>query len=149
MVVMYLFSIESSVIEIYQGLLNVTWYNINSPLCMLANATATEVGKWLSAINVLPLSFLDTSQNNDWLRAGRPRGRSSSPSMVKNFLFSMSFRPDLGPTQPPIQWVLGALSLGVEWQGHEADHSPPTSVKVKKLWTYTSAPPCLHGVVLN
>jgi hypothetical protein len=30
----------------------------------------------------------------------------------------------LGPTQPPIQWVLEALSLGVKQPGHEADHSP-------------------------
>jgi hypothetical protein len=38
----------------------------------------------------------------------------------------------LGPTQPPIQWVPGALSLGVKWPGHEPDHSPQSSVKVKK-----------------
>jgi hypothetical protein len=31
----------------------------------------------------------------------------------------------LGPTQPPIQWVPGALSLGVKRPGREADHSPP------------------------
>jgi hypothetical protein len=31
----------------------------------------------------------------------------------------------MGPTQPPIQWVPGALSLGVKWPRHEADHSPP------------------------
>jgi len=29
----------------------------------------------------------------------------------------------LGPTQPPIQWILWALSLGEKWPGHEADHS--------------------------
>jgi hypothetical protein len=46
---------------------------------------------------------------SDWLRAGRPRGRSSSPGMVKNFHFTSS-RPALGSTQPPIQWVPGALS---------------------------------------
>jgi hypothetical protein len=33
------------------------------------------------------------------------------------FLFSTASRPVLGPTQPPIQWVLGALSLGVKWPG--------------------------------
>jgi hypothetical protein len=36
----------------------------------------------------------------DWLRAGRQRGRSSSPGRVKNFFFSTSSRPPLGPTQP-------------------------------------------------
>jgi len=27
---------------------------------------------------------------------------------------------DLELTQPPIQWIPGALSLGVKWPGHEA-----------------------------
>jgi hypothetical protein len=25
--------------------------------------------------------------------------------------------------------------------GHDADHSPPASAKVKKMWIYTSTPP--------
>jgi hypothetical protein len=37
----------------------------------------------------------------------------------------------LRPTQPPIQWVPGALSMGVKWPGRESDHSPPSSAKVK------------------
>jgi hypothetical protein len=41
------------------------------------------------------------------------------------FLFDTMSRPALGLTQPPIQWVPGALSLEVKWLGHEADHSPP------------------------
>jgi len=36
----------------------------------------------------------------------------------------------LGPTQPPIQWVPRALSLGVKRPGREADHSPPSSAEV-------------------
>jgi hypothetical protein len=64
---------------------------------------------------------------NDWLRAGRPRGRSSSPGAGKNFHFSMSSRPTMGPTQPPIEWVPGAISPGVKRPGSEADHSRPTS----------------------
>jgi hypothetical protein len=55
----------------------------------------------------------------------------------------------LGSTQPPIQWVPGALSTGVNRPGREADHSPPTSAEVKKMWIYTSTPIRLHGVVLN
>jgi hypothetical protein len=33
----------------------------------------------------------------------------------------------VGTTQPPIQWVPGALSLRVKRPGHEADHSPSTA----------------------
>jgi len=47
------------------------------------------------------------------------------------FLFSTVSKLDLGPTQPPIQWVLEALSGGLKQPVHEADHSPPSSAKVK------------------
>jgi hypothetical protein len=29
----------------------------------------------------------------------------------------------------------------VKWPGQEADHSPPSSAKVKNAWSYTSTPP--------
>jgi hypothetical protein len=45
------------------------------------------------------------------------------------------------PTQPPIQWVPGSLSLGVTRSGREAGHSLPSSAKVKNAWSYTSSPP--------
>jgi hypothetical protein len=32
----------------------------------------------------------------------------------------------------------GGSFPGVKRQGHEADHSPPTSAEVKKMWIYTS-----------
>jgi hypothetical protein len=63
------------------------------------------------------------------------------PVKVKNFLFFTSSRPALGPTQPPIQWVPGALSQGVKPPGREADHSLSASAEVKKTWIYTSTPP--------
>jgi hypothetical protein len=46
----------------------------------------------------------------------------------------------LGPTQPPIQWGLGAFSLGVKRPGSEADHSPPSSAEAKNAWSFTSIP---------
>jgi hypothetical protein len=51
-----------------------------------------------------------------------------------NFTFTSSTASGtaLWPTQPPIQWVLGALSLTVKWPGREADHSPPSNAKVKE-----------------
>jgi hypothetical protein len=65
------------------------------------------------------------------------------------FLFSTASRTALGPTQPPIQWVPGALSLGVKRPGRKADHSPP-SAEVKNAWSYTSTPPIrLHGEALS
>jgi hypothetical protein len=33
------------------------------------------------------------------------------------------------------------LSPWVKRDGHEADHSPPTSPEIKKMWIYTSTPP--------
>jgi hypothetical protein len=48
------------------------------------------------------------------------------------FLFTTTSRMALGPTQPPIQWVQGAHSLGVKWPGCEADHSSPSSAKIKE-----------------
>jgi hypothetical protein len=56
------------------------------------------------------------------------------------FLFSTASRTALGPTQPPLQWVAGALSLGVKRPGRETDHSPPSTAEVKNAWSYTSAP---------
>jgi hypothetical protein len=49
--------------------------------------------------------------------------------------------PALGPTQPPIQWVTGALYLGVKQPVSEADHTPHSSAEVKNAWSYTSIPP--------
>jgi hypothetical protein len=48
------------------------------------------------------------------------------------FLFTAASRTALGPTQPPIQWVPGALSLEAKRPGREADHSPPSSAEVKE-----------------
>jgi len=45
------------------------------------------------------------------------------PVGAGNFYFYTVFRPALGPTQPPIQWLLGILSLGVKRTGRKADHS--------------------------
>jgi hypothetical protein len=46
----------------------------------------------------------------------------------------------MGFAQPPIQWVPRAPSPEVKRPGNEADHSPPASAEVKKIWIYTSTP---------
>jgi hypothetical protein len=50
----------------------------------------------------------------------------------------------LGPTQPPIRWVLGGpLSPGVKRPGREADNSTPISSEVENAWIYTTTSPCV------
>jgi hypothetical protein len=84
----------------------------------------------------------ECSWYSNWLRAGRLRGQSSSPSRVSNFLFTSS-KLALGSIQPPIQWVPGTPSPGVKRSGHEA-------AKVrKKVDLYIHSPICIHDVVLN
>jgi hypothetical protein len=58
-------------------------------------------------------------------------------------IFTSPCRPDglWGPPNLLSNGYWGALSPGVKRQGREADHSPPTSAGVKKMWIYTSSPP--------
>jgi hypothetical protein len=71
-------------------------------------------------------------------------------SFVGIFLFTTASRPALGPTQPPIQWVLWSVSLGIKRPGREADHTPASSVEIKNAWSCTSTLLIYpHGVVLS
>jgi hypothetical protein len=72
------------------------------------------------------------------LRAGRSGVRSRQ--WLGIFLFTTVSRQALGPTQSPIQWVPGALSLLVKRPVRETGHSPPSSAEVKNAWSYTSTP---------
>jgi hypothetical protein len=66
------------------------------------------------------------------------------------FLFTTASRLAPGPTQPPIQWVPGALSLVVKWPCCEADPSPQSSAEIKNVWSCTST--CtirLHCMMLS
>jgi hypothetical protein len=84
------------------------------------------------------------------------------PADAGIFLLATGSRPALEPTQPPIQWVPGALSPGVKRPGREADHKRSCSAEIKNAWIYTSTVPYvfmawylikhkmrLHGVVLS
>jgi hypothetical protein len=88
-----------------------------------------------------------------WYTAGLRAGCSGVrvPAGVGNVsLHHTASRPVLGPTQPPIQRVPVALSLGVKRPVCEADHLPPSSAEIKNAWSYTSTLPVrLHRVVLS
>jgi hypothetical protein len=70
-----------------------------------------------------------------WYSAGIRAGWSGVlfPPGAGNFIFITASRPALRPTQPPIQWVPGDVSLGVMQSGCESDHSPPSSAEVKNV----------------
>jgi hypothetical protein len=62
--------------------------------------------------------------------------------LLGRFLLTTASRSALGPAQPPIRWVLGALSLGVK--------QPPSSAEDKNAWRYNSTHPIrLNSVVLS
>jgi hypothetical protein len=44
-------------------------------------------------------------------------------------------------SSPNLLSSTGALSPGIKRPGREADHSPPASAEVKKLWNYTTTTP--------
>jgi len=69
--------------------------------------------------------------------AGRAQWYSTGQGL-EIFLFTTVSRPVLEPTQFPIQWLPGALSLGVKRPEQKVDHSPPSSAEVKNTWCYTS-----------
>jgi len=64
------------------------------------------------------------------------------------FLITIASTPALRPSQPPIQWVPGALSLRVKRLGREADHTPLSSAEVKGVELYIHSPILLHGMEL-
>jgi hypothetical protein len=62
-----------------------------------------------------------------------------SPGRVKNFLHV--FQTGCGAHPVSYSMGIGGSFPGVKRQGLEADHSPPTSAEVKKIWIYTSTLP--------
>jgi hypothetical protein len=57
--------------------------------------------------------------------------------------FSLPYNIQTGFGDHPASYLTGTggVSLRVKWQGHEADHSPPSSAEVKNG---KSIPPLLH-----
>jgi hypothetical protein len=81
-----------------------------------------------------------------WPGCGLPDPGFECQQKLEIFLFSKLSKLVLGPTQPPIQGVLGFFPRG-KTVGLEVDHSPASSAEVKNERSYTSTPPiCHHGV---
>jgi hypothetical protein len=70
---------------------------------------------------------------------GLPRNSVSTPGNAK------ALRLDLALTQPLIQWVSTSLLPGTERQGHEANHSLPSSPEVKNGNSYRPTSPIPEG----
>jgi len=51
------------------------------------------------------------------------------------------YRTALRPTQPRIQCVTRALSMGIKQPRREADHSPHLLAEIKNEWSYVSPLP--------
>jgi len=84
------------------------------------------------------------------LKAGQWRYWIVILGMARDFIFFIVSRPALQPIQPPIQWVWGPLLKSKKRVGQVANHSPPSSAKVKSTWSFTSTYSIyLHGMVLN
>jgi hypothetical protein len=66
-------------------------------------------------------------------------GWSSSSGGGKIFRFFISSSPTLEPTQLPIEWEGGSIT-GVKQRAREVDCLPPTSVKVKEMWSIHQLP---------
>jgi hypothetical protein len=85
------------------------------------------------------------------LRVERSRSRGSSVVRGKK-LFSITCRPALGPTEPPIQWVPAAIFLAVRRLECEANYSIASSAGLWRrnkflapTWNWTSAvQPVVH-----
>jgi hypothetical protein len=78
--------------------------------------------------------------------------RVQFPVWLRIFLFTTMSRMALGPTQLPIHWVPGALSMVVKWPGHEADHLPLSSAEIKEwveLYLYSPNAPSWCGAQLK
>jgi hypothetical protein len=71
----------------------------------------------------------------------RYRLRFDSPQWKRIFPLTFVFRPALGSTQPPVQWVPGSFPGGKARTRSDADHSPPSSAEVVNEYSYIPSPP--------
>jgi hypothetical protein len=69
--------------------------------------------------------------------------RGSIPDRGRRFLSLHSIQLSVGPTQPPIRLLLGAVYMEVKRPSREAGPSPTFSAEVKNGGVILLLPPCL------
>jgi hypothetical protein len=117
----------------------VTQYNYHTT-CSYNTELLLRTRSVVLVTNTNYATLIKTEKNRDSLVgratrlwAGRRDDRGSIPGVGwEFFFFDTVSRPALGPTQLPIQWVPEVLFLEVKRSWREADHSPPSSAKVKE-----------------
>jgi hypothetical protein len=103
-------------------------FNIRIPWIMLiCKSTLQSINQLLVTLIKHNVIWAVTIANSLWAELGF----DSQQDQEEIFLFSIMFRPAMRSTQPPIQWVPEAVSLGVQQRECEADHLPPSSAEVK------------------
>jgi hypothetical protein len=108
------------------------WGTLLSPIFLLLSPfyySGSPGQHFKYTIPIAP-SFSQIKHSSAGLRVGR--SGFDSRRGLRIFVFTTASKTALGPTQLPIRWVPGALSLGVMRPGREADHSPPSSSEVKE-----------------
>jgi hypothetical protein len=84
-----------------------------------------------------------------WYSGLDDRGFESRHGLGISF-FTTASRPAVGFTDPPMQWVTGAISLAVKQPEVKMTTHLQSSAEVKNAWSYTSTSPILlRGVVLS
>jgi hypothetical protein len=75
--------------------------------------------------------------------------RLNSRQEQEIFLSSIMSRPALEPTQPPVQWVPGAVYPGIKRQGVKLTTLLHLVPMLRMVELYLHSPIHFHGVVLN
>jgi hypothetical protein len=106
--------------------------------------------EWRIGSRALPFPFMwrDVSQDSavGIATSWTTEGSEWQSRWGQEFLFLHLVQTCSGVHSTSYPMGTGALYPGVKRPGREADHSPPTSAEVKKMWIYTSTSPYVFMV---
>jgi hypothetical protein len=99
-------------------------YNIKWTYCYAAR-------NCMKMVEVILDNIKQEFDDDDRVNRCEPEWSSVDGDILEIFPFSITSTLALGSSYPSVHNVSGAISLGVKWQGREADHSPLSSAEVK------------------